>query len=268
VLRLVPALACAVTLAAPGCGDDGGRGPGLPEQGPPAARHGAGPVAVYERVERSRLSLAAAAELNRVSIKPDAPPRRFRSRLPDVRFHLSVARRTYRPLAARVRRADPELGREIDAAFAEMQGMLGSRPQAPELGRRLGQVSGQLFDAVVLELVPEEPRLDPGVRAQIVSDMTRLLVRRYPRGLAAGSAARRAFQAAWGAITRAAQLSRGISDTLGPQRDDVLDALLDLREDAFPIGIFRPPPPHRPGRVIETTAEVRAALRQRYGLRR
>ena len=248
---LLPVLAAAAPLGA--CGLPSEPAP----QGPPAERHGARAVADVERVERTRASLVAAVNLYELRRGAEA-----------VR-HLDDARAGYAGLRPRVRARAPVLDREVVAAFARARAaMVRGAPPRPPLAR-VRALNDQLTAGVLETLVPKAARDDAGLRAEVARRLTARLARTYAAGVRepGPTRGRLRLQRAYGLLTRAGLTARGLGDTLGPVRPEVLEPLRGIRDRVWPTGIERPPsPPPAPDRVTRAARRVNGALVERFDL--
>jgi hypothetical protein len=244
------ALASAAALSA--CGDGNG-GQSAP-QGPPAARHGEQPILVYQRIERVRARLVAASDLY------------FLRRIPEARAQLAIGGSGYRSLSAGVRREDALLDREILAAFPAVDRLMLQGVAFDTMRDRLSPLLDQLLGGAAAVLIPAGAREDRGLQAEALSRLLEDLNAEYSRSQrASGPEADRTLEYAYGLLARAQSVARGLSESLGPKKDQVTEGIAGIRDDSFPDNLLNPTP--RPvAEVDASVGNVQRALEQRFRL--
>jgi hypothetical protein len=185
--------------------------------------------------------------------------------LPDSQAHMDTAKAGYARLTDAVRRRDAILDREIQAAFGVIAGQIAQKQAAPQVENRMGQVQGQLLNAAISDSVTLSARNDPTVAAQVLVNLASAGQRSYASaarqlGTAQG---RHDFQDAFGLLTRALAVSRGIGLALGPQRVPALNALGAAHNDGFPLGVVVPKS-LQVAKVTADVARVKAAVAKRF----
>jgi hypothetical protein len=250
-LRLAAAgLAAAVALLA-GCGGSTKSTP-LP-QGPPTLRHPAGEVNAALAAEEMRAQLVTASSLYGVGQPADS------------QLHMDAAKTDYARLTAPVRRGDALLDHEILAAFPVIAGQIARKEAPPQVENRMGLIQGQLLNAAIANAVSLPARNDPTVAAQVLVDLATQGQRDYvdaARDLGS-PASRRQFQDAFGLLTRALAVGRGIGLGLGPQRIAALNALGAAHNDGFPLGVVQPKT-LQPVKVTADVTRLKAAIAKRF----
>jgi hypothetical protein len=254
VRRVAPvAAALAASLLLASCG--GGGGSLKPPQGPPSARHPSSDIAAELAAEEMRVHLLVAARLYN------------NGRFSFATQHMATAKAEYGAITAAVRRRDSALDREFHAAFGVIAGQIDQREPALAVTTRMGLVQGQLLDAAISDSVSGPARNDPGVTAQVMSRLAAQGAQDYALAVAQGGftdRGRRAYQDAFGLITRASSLSHQISNFLGPQRGAVINGLNDAHNKGFPTGVLVPR--HLdPAGVAGGVGRAQAAVSKRFG---
>jgi hypothetical protein len=244
------AVLAAVALSA--CGDSGGSVP----QGNPDGRHGAEAVDAYAQVELLRALIVASSDSYYAGGSAE-----------DAGTQLERAQAAYGQLAARVRRADPVLDREVVARFRVVARAL-REGTPPDHYRDLATpLWDQLMDGVSQALVAAGARSDPGVRGEALRRVALRLSATYDASASSSDAdqARLAFEESWGLWRRALALVTLVKPALGDQKDRIAGAMNSLRGPAFPEG---PLQPERPAALKVDQASVRVvqALDKRFGL--
>jgi hypothetical protein len=251
-LAALSALASVLVLAS--CGG-GAKAPAAkpPPQGSPATRHPPSDIAGALAVEQMRAHLLAAARLYL--------NKRYRLAAAQV----DAARFEYRHIGTAVRGRNPVLDRELSAAFRLLSAQISQHVSAPELGRRLGPLQGQVLDAALTDAVSGAARRDPAVSALVVGRLAQQAEREYAVAGSEGFSARgvRAYQDAFGLVARAQAVARQIG-ALGPQQGAVNRALGDAYAAGFPTGV-RAPRRLPAARVEADLARARAGLSRRFG---
>lgn len=254
--RIVPtaaALAASVLLAS--CGGGGGGGSLKPPQGPPSTRHPASEIAAEMTGEEMRVHLLVAARLYN-NAKYD-----FAS------AQMAAAQQEYGAITAAVRQRDFALDREVHAAFPVIATEINQRLPALGVTNRMGLVQGQLLQAAIADSMSKPALNDPGVTAQVMSQLAAQGAREYATAAQVGGftpQGRRNYQDAFGLITRASSLSHSISNYLGPQRNQVINGLNDAHQKGFATGVLVP-------RHLDTAAvnagvqQAVAGVTQRFG---
>ena len=249
------ALAASLVLASCGGGGGGGGGSAKPPQGPPTARHPASDIAAQMAAEEMRVHLLVAARLYN-NMKFDF-----------ATAHIAAAQKEYEAITAPVQLRDNALDREFRAAFGVIDGQIAQRAPSLAVGTRMGLVQGQLLDAAISDSMTRSGFKDPGVSAQVMSQLAAQGARDYALAKQVGgftARGRRAYQDAFGLITRASSLSHTISGFLGPQRAAVVNGLNNAHQKGFATGVLVP----RNLDVAAVTAGVQqaqAAVSKRFG---
>ena len=247
------AAALAASLLLASCGGGGGSGP-PPPQGPPSARHPGSDIAAAQTTEEMRAQLLVAARLYN------------NGRFGFAAAHMATAKKQYDSLTAAVRRRDAALDREFHAAFGFIAGQISQHLPPPVVTLRMGLVQGQLLDAAEQDSVSKAARNDPGVSALVMSRLADEGTRDYAVAAAEGFTDRgkRAYQDAFGLITRASSISHQISPSLGPQRGAVVNSLNEAHNQGFPTGVLVPR--HLvPLKVATAARRTQAAIARRFG---
>jgi hypothetical protein len=181
--------------------------------------------------------------------------------------HMATAQADYKTITGAVRRRDSALDREVHAAFGVIAGQIAQRAPSLAVGTRMGLVQGQLLDAAISDSMTPAGFKDPGVSAQVMSQLAAQGEREYALAAQVGGftdRGRRYYQDAFGLITRASSISHTISGFLGPQRNAVVNGLNDAHQKGFPTGVLVP----RKLDVAAVTAGVQraqAAVSKRFG---
>jgi hypothetical protein len=257
VRRIVPlgaALAASLLLASCG-GGGGGGGSTKPPQGPPSARHPASDIQSELAAEEMRVHLLVAARLYN------------NTRFQFAAEHMATAQKEYDTLTAAVRSRDGALDREFHAAFGVIAGQIAQRAPALTVTTRMGLVQGQLLDAAIRDSMSKPGFNDPGVSALVMSRLAAEGARDYALAVAKGGFSdqgKRAYQDAFGLITRASSLSHNISNFLGPQRNAVINGLNDAHNKGFPTGVLVPRKLD-PAGVAAGVGRAQAAVSKRFG---
>jgi hypothetical protein len=252
VPQLVAVLAASLLLAS--CGGGGG-GSSKPPQGPPDARHPASDAANDLTAEQMRVHLLVAARLYN------------NGRFDLTGAQMAAAKNEYDTLTGTVRGRDAALDREIHASFGVIAQQIAQRAPALAVGTRMGLVQGQLLDAAIGDSMTSPGFKDPGVTAQVMTRLAEQGAREYALAGQVGGftdQGRRAYQDAFGLITRASSLSHTISGFLGPQRNAVINGLNDAHQKGFPTGVLVPRKLD-PAAVAVGVARARAAVTKRFG---
>jgi hypothetical protein len=244
--------AAAASLLLAACG--GGNGHSVPPpQGPPTLRHPAADVDAAQAGEDMRAQLVAASSLYGVG------------QLVDSQAHMDLAKAGYTRLTDLVRPRDADLDREISAAFGVIAGQIAQKQTAPAVENRMGLIQGQLLNAAITDAVSLSARNDPTVAAQVLVNLSTAGLRSYTSaarqpGTVQG---RREFQNAFGLLTRALAVGRGIGLSLGPERVAALNALGAAHNDGFPLGVVVPKE-LQVAKVTADVAKVKAAVAKRF----
>jgi hypothetical protein len=252
VCALGAALAAALLLAS--CGGGGG-GSLKPAQGPPSARHPASDLNAELAAEEMRVHLLVAARLYN------------NGRFGLASAQMASAKNEYAKLTTAVRARDGALDREFHAAFPVIAGEIDQRLPALGVTNRMGLVQGQLLDAAIADSVSKAARNDPGFTAQAMMQLATEGARDYALAAQQGGftdQGKRAYQDAFGLITRASSLSHTIANFLGPQRSAVINALNDAHQRGFPTGVLVPKKLD-PAGVQAGVQRAQAAVSQRFG---
>lgn len=244
--RFAPVALAALLLVPAGCGGDDDD---APPAAPPRDRFGAEVVDDMAAVESIRARLSPVAGLVGIG------------RAGDASIQLRHARRLWSEISQRIRRGDPVLEREVSAAFARVESAVARATSFDAVRDVASPLGAQLLGGVREELVPKDARLDAGVNAAALVE----LLDRLERAYAAGD--RLSFQHSFGLVDRSQSVAREIAGELEPQRGAVIDALKDLRADAFPEGVAVPGEPLPASDLQHRADDIRAALRERFNLR-
>ena len=253
-LPVVAALAASLLLASCG-GGASGSGSAKPPQGPPSARHPASALTAELAGEEMRAHLLVAARLYN----------NFKYALSAA--HIAAAQQEYDSLTALVRRRDGALDREFHAAFPVINGQIAQRAPFLAVTNRMGLVQGQLLDAAIRDSMGNAAFNDPGVTAYVMSRLAAQGAREYALAAAVGGFSdrgRRAYQDAFGLLTRASSLSHNISNVLGPQRNAVINGLNNAHNKGFPTGVLVPRKLDPTG-VAAGVQAAQAAVSKRFG---
>ena len=242
--KLALAALAALLLLPAGCGGDDDQ----PPPGPPRDRFGAQAVDGMFAVETIRARLVPVSDLVGIARHDEAA------------IHLRQARRLWSRISARIRSGDPVLEREVSAAFARVESAVRRRRTFDAVRDVAGPLSGQLLGGVREELVEKDARLDPGVNAALLVRLLDRMEDVYEGGDP------ESLQYSFGIVVRSQAVAREIAGELGPRRDAVVEGLKALREDAFPDGIVLPPQQAPLAEITRRADEIRAALRERFGL--
>jgi hypothetical protein len=180
--------------------------------------------------------------------------------------HMAVVEQQYATISAAVRSRDGALDREFHAAFGVISRQIGRRLPAPVVMNRMGLMQGQLLDAAIADSATAPAQNDPGVTAEVLVRLAQQGTRSYAVAASEGFTYRgkRAYQDAFGLIARADTLSHRISAALGPQANQVTNALDDAHNAGFATGIRAPRkmPAQRVSRDVE---RARAGIAKRFG---
>ncbi len=245
----------AVPLALAACGGGGGKTAPLP-QGPPTLRHPASQVASSLDAEVMRAHLVAASSLYGVGRRADA------------QAHMNAAQTGYARLTSVVRAKDAVLDREINAAFGIIAGQISANEAPPQVSNRMGLMQGQLLDAAITDSVDLSARSDPTVGAQVLVDLANQGNAAYAAAAAASGtpAGRRAFQDAFGLLTRVLAIARNLKGSFGPQAGAAAGAAGAAHNDGFPLGVLEPKTLQQ-AKVTADLARLRAAVARRFDVR-
>jgi hypothetical protein len=181
--------------------------------------------------------------------------------------HIQAAQQEYKSITARVRARDSALDREFHAAFPVITGQIAQRQPPLAVTNRMGLVQGQLLDAGIRDAVGNPAYNDPGVSAWVMLRLASQGAREYAFAAAQGGftdQGKRAYQDAFGLITRASSISHNISNWLGPQRNAVVNGLNDAHNKGFPTGVLVPRKLD-PAGVSAGVARAQAAVAKRFG---
>ena len=181
--------------------------------------------------------------------------------------HMAAAQQEYKTLTDAVRRRDSALDREVHAAFPVIAGQIAQRQPALAVTTRMGLVQGQLLDAAIRDAMGQAAFNDPGVTAYVMSRLAAQGAREYALAASVGGftdQGRRAYQDAFGLITRASSLSHNISNFLGPQRGAVVNGINDAHNKGFPTGVLVPRKLD-PAGVTAGIQRAQAAVSKRFG---
>jgi hypothetical protein len=250
---VVAALAASLLLAS--CGGGGGGGSAKPPQGPPSARHPSSDLAAELTGEEMRVHLLVAARLYN------------NGRFQLAAAHMASAKQEYDVITAAVRRRDSALDREFHAAFGVIDGQITQRAPALAVTTRMGLMQGQLLDAAIRDSVGRATFNDPGVGALVMSELASQGAREYALAATAGGFSdrgKRAYQDAFGLITRASSISHNISGFLGPQRNAIINGLNDSHNKGFPTGVLVPRKLD-PAGVAAGVQRAQAGVAKRFG---
>lgn len=247
------ALAASLLLAS--CGGGGG-GPGAkPPQGPPSARHPASDISAELAGEEMRAHLLVAARLYN------------NGRFQFASDHMAAAEANYRTIAQAVRSRDTVLDREFRAAFGVIAGEIGRRAQPLTVMNRMGILQGQFLDAAIKDSVSKATFNDPSVDALVMMRLANQAAREYALAARVGNftpRGKRAYQDAFGLLTRASSISHRISTSLGPQRNAIVNGINDAHGAGFLTGVLVPRHLH----ALAVAAGVRKAeqgVTRRFG---
>jgi hypothetical protein len=244
--------AAAASLLLAACGG-GNAHKAPPPQGPPTLRHPAADIDSAQAAEDMRAQLVTASSLYGVG------------QLADSQAHMDVAKTGYSRLTDAVRRRDAILDREIHAAFGVIAGQIAQKQAAPVVENRMGLIQGQLLNAAISDAVSLPARNDPTVAAQVLVNLANAGQRSYlaaSRGTGTVQG-RHDFQDAFGLLTRALAVGRGIGLALGPQRVPALNALGAAHNDGFPLGVLVPKS-LQAAKVTADVARLKAAVAKRF----
>ena len=159
------------------------------------------------------------------------------------------------------------LDREFHAAFPVITGQIAQRQPLLAVTTRMGLVQGQLLDAAIHDAMGNAAFNDPGVAAYVMSRLAAQGAREYAQASAVGGFSdrgRRAYQDAFGLLTRASSLSHNIGNFLGPQRNAVVNGLNDAHNKGFPTGVLVPRKLDVAG-VQDGVRRALAAVQKRFG---
>jgi hypothetical protein len=180
--------------------------------------------------------------------------------------HMNVAKDEYATITDAVHSRDAVLDREFHAAFGAIADQISHRASAPGVMVRMGLMQGQLLDAAIQDSVSKPALNDPGVAAQVMSRLAAEGARDYAVAASEGFSerGRRAYQDAFGLITRASSISHLVSNSLGPQRNAIVNGLNDAHEHGFPTGVLVPR--HLDlARVAAGVHRAQAGIAERFG---
>ena len=186
----------------------------------------------------------------------------------DAQAHMNAAQSGYAQLTNLVRAKDAVLDREINAAFGIIAGQISANEAPPQVTNRMGLMQGQL-------LTPRSPtrwtcrraatrRSGPRCSSTWPSRATPPTP--PPRPLPATPAGRRAFQDAFGLLTRVLAIARNLKGSLGPQAGAAAAAAGAAHNDGFPLGVLEPKT-LQPAKVTADLARLRAAVARRFDVR-
>ncbi len=253
VIAAAGALVAAFLVAS--CGGGGGSTSVTPPQGPPSARHPASAVSAELTGEQMRAHLFVADRLY------------INAKFGFSAAHIATAKQEYNSLSPLVRPRDSVLDREFHAAFPVIDGQIAQRAPLLAVTNRMGMVQGQLLEAAIHDAMGNAAFNDPGVSALVMMRLAEQGAREYAHAAAVGGftpQGKRAYQDAFGLITRASSLSHNISNALGPQRNAVVNGLNDAHSNGFPTGVLEPRKLH-PLAVAAGVRRAQAAVSQRFG---
>lgn len=253
---LAPAAALAASVALASCGGGGGGG-GFkqPPHGPPSARHPASALAAQLTGEEMRAHLFVATRLY-INLKYAFSA-----------AHIAAAQKEYSSLTGLVRQRDSVLDREFHAAFPVITGQIARRAPLLLVTNRMGMVQGQLLEAAIHDSMGNAAFNDPGVTAYVLGRLASQGAREYALAATVGGFSdrgRRAYQDAFGLLTRASSLSHNIGTFLGPQRNQVVNGLNDAHSGGFPTGVLVPRLLH-PAAVNAGVQRALAGVQKRFG---
>ncbi|HEX6459007.1 MAG TPA: hypothetical protein VF032_08840 [Thermoleophilaceae bacterium] len=248
------ALAASILLAS--CGGGGGGGPAVkPPQGPPSARHPASEIAAELAGEQMRAHLLVAARLYN------------NGRFQFATDHMAAAEANYRTIAQAVRTRDSVLDREFNAAFGVIAGQIAQRAQPLTVTNRMGILQGQFLDAAIQDSVSKPAFNDPGVAALVMMRLANQAAREYALSARVGNftpRGKRAYQDAFGLLTRASSISHRISPSLGPQRNAIVNGITDAHGAGFLTGVLVPRHLH-PAQVAAGVRRAEQGVLKRFG---
>jgi hypothetical protein len=248
------ALAASVLLAS--CGGGGGGGPAVtPPKGPPAARHPASDIAAELATEEMRAHLLVAARLYN------------NGRFQFASDHMAAAEANYRTITQAVRSRDSVLDREFHAAFGVIAGQIAQRAQPLTVTNRMGILQGQFLDAAVKDSVSKPAFSDPAVDALVMMRLAKQAAREYALSVRVGNftpRGKRAYQDAFGLLTRASSISHRISPSLGPQRNTIVNGINDAHGAGFLTGVLVPRHLH-PAAVAAGVRKAERGVSKRFG---
>jgi hypothetical protein len=253
VFAIAAALAASVLLAS--CGGGGGGGSAKPPQGPPSARHPASDLSAELAGEEMRAHLLVAARLYN------------NMRFDFAAAHMATAKQEYNSITAAVRSRDSVLDREFHAAFGVIAGQITQRAPALQVTTRMGLMQGQLLDAAIRDSIGKAAFNDPGLDAYVMIRLAAQGAREYALSASQGGfsdAGKRAYQDAFGLITRASSISHNISGFLGPQRNAIINGLNNAHNKGFPTGVLVPRKLD-PAGVAAGVQRAQAAVSKRFG---
>jgi hypothetical protein len=250
--RALLALAAAACVAAvSGCGEDTEAAP----HGSPVERHGEQAVATVQQIEQIRARLVAAADLYGLRQAGDA------------RLHLRVAQSRWAELEPRVEPEDAVLAREMSAGFERIDRLMADRATFDSVRDLLSPLSDQLLGGVTAALLDQDATADRGLQAEVTRRIVTEMAGTFAQGTRPGDdpARRTSLQYSYGLMARAQAIARGLSKSLGAEKDDVTNTLSNVRERNFPDGLDHPQP--KPAEAMSAAAaRITAALARRYDL--
>jgi hypothetical protein len=180
---------------------------------------------------------------------------------------IQAAQQEYKAITARVRARDGALDREFHAAFPVITGQIAQRQPALAVTTRMGLVQGQLLDAGIRDAVGNPAYNDPGVSAWVMLRLATQGAREYALAASQGGftpAGKRAYQDAFGLITRASSISHNLNAWLGPQRNAIVNGINDAHNAGFPTGVLVPRKLD-PAGVNAGVQRAQAAVAKRFG---
>jgi hypothetical protein len=181
--------------------------------------------------------------------------------------HMAAAKQEYDAITAEVKRRDGALDREFHAAFDVIDGQITQRAPILAVTTRMGLMQGQLLDAAIRDSVGTAAFTDPGVDAYVMSRLAAQGAREYALAATEGGFSdrgKRAYQDAFGAITRASSISHRITGFLGPERNAIVNGLNDAHNKGFPTGVLVPRKLDAAG-VASGIQRAQAAVSRRFG---
>jgi hypothetical protein len=181
--------------------------------------------------------------------------------------HIAAAQREYNSLTGLVRPRDSVLDREFHAAFPVITGQIAQRAPLLAVTNRMGLVQGQLLDAAIKDAMGTAAFNDPGVTALVMSRLATQGANEYALAAQVGGFSdrgRRAYQDAFGLLTRASSLSHNIGNFLGPQRNAVVNGLNNAHNAGFPTGVLVPRKLNAAG-VAAGVQQAQAGVQRRFG---
>jgi hypothetical protein len=181
--------------------------------------------------------------------------------------HIAAAQQEYKGLSGLVRQRDSVLDREFHAAFPVIDTQIAQRQPLLAVTTRMGLVQGQLLDAGIRDSMGNAAYNDPGVTAYVMSRLASQGAQEYALAARVGGftdRGRRAYQDAFGLLTRASSLSHNISNFLGPQRNAVVNGLNNAHSNGFPTGVLVPRKLH-PVAVNAGVQQALAGVQKRFG---